>query len=129
MGFYAHRRVAVAVTLSACGILSTGSLAQVIPQSRSFTKSWRNAGYPGDIPAPARIVNVRDYGAQGNGTNNDAPAINNAIAALGTTGGVVYLLYRSSSPGGPKISEMKKSVAEEEHIIEENAERGRGIDG
>ena len=44
-------------------------------------------------------------------------------------GGVVYLLYRSSSPGGPKISEMEKSVAEEEHIIEENAERGRGIDG
>ena len=44
-------------------------------------------------------------------------------------GGVFYLLYRSSSPGGPKISEMEKSVAEDEHIIEENAERGRGIDG
>jgi len=40
-------------------------------------------------------------------------------------GGVVYLLYRSSSPGGPKLSEMEKSVEEEEHIIEENAERGR----
>ncbi|MEI6490975.1 MAG: lysylphosphatidylglycerol synthase transmembrane domain-containing protein [Verrucomicrobiota bacterium] len=42
-------------------------------------------------------------------------------------GGLVYLLYRSSSPGSPKISEMEKSVAEEEHIIEENAESGRRI--
>ena len=41
------------------------------------------------------------------------------------TGGVVYLLYRSSSPGGPTISEMEESVEEEEHIIEENAERRR----
>ena len=40
------------------------------------------------------------------------------------TGGLVYLLYRSSSPGGPTISDMEKSVEEEEHIIEANAERG-----
>ena len=41
-------------------------------------------------------------------------------------GGLVYLLYRSSSPDGPTISEMEESVEEEEHIIEENAENGRG---
>ena len=40
-------------------------------------------------------------------------------------GGLVYLFYRSSSPDGPTISEMEESVEEEEHIIEENAERGR----
>lgn len=41
------------------------------------------------------------------------------------TGGVVYLLYRSSSPGGPKISEMEKSVEEEEHIIIETPQPPR----
>ncbi len=40
-------------------------------------------------------------------------------------GGLVYLFYRSSSPGGPTISEMEESVEDEEHIIEENAERGQ----
>jgi glycosyltransferase 2 family protein len=40
-------------------------------------------------------------------------------------GGIVYLFYRSSSPGTAKISEMEKSVEEEEHIIEENAGSGR----
>ncbi|MFA7345025.1 MAG: lysylphosphatidylglycerol synthase transmembrane domain-containing protein [Terrimicrobiaceae bacterium] len=44
-------------------------------------------------------------------------------------GGLVYLLYRSSAAGGPKISEMEKTVEDEEHLIEENAESGRGIDG
>ena len=44
------------------------------------------------------------------------------------TGGIVYLLYRSSSPDSPKIFEMEKSVDELEHQIEENAERGRGIE-
>lgn len=43
-------------------------------------------------------------------------------------GGVVYLLYRSSSPGSPKISEMEKSVEEEERVIEQNAEQNRGIE-
>ena len=41
-------------------------------------------------------------------------------------GGIIYLLYRSSSPGTANISDMEKSVEEEEHIIEENAESGRG---
>ncbi|MCK9588968.1 MAG: lysylphosphatidylglycerol synthase transmembrane domain-containing protein [Terrimicrobiaceae bacterium] len=42
-------------------------------------------------------------------------------------GGLVYLLYRSSSPGTAKISDMEKSVGEFERHIEENAERGRGV--
>lgn len=36
-----------------------------------------------------RGVDVRDFGALGNGTTNDAPAIQAAINALGTAGGVV----------------------------------------
>lgn len=36
------------------------------------------------------VVNVRDYGAVGDGSTDDSTAINNAIAALPTTGGTVY---------------------------------------
>lgn len=42
-----------------------------------------------------RGVDVRDFGAVGNGTANDAPAIQAAINALGTAGGVVHLGART----------------------------------
>lgn len=47
-----------------------------------------------------RGVDVRDFGAVGNGTTNDAPAIQAAINALGSAGGVVQLgprTYRLAS--------------------------------
>ena len=43
-------------------------------------------------------------------------------------GGVIYLLYRSSSSGHAGIGEMESSVAEVEHRIEEQAESGQRID-
>ncbi len=64
--------------------------AQVIPASRDFSSGWRRAGYIGEIPEPDRIVNVRNYGALGNGIANDAPAIIAAMTALGGKGGVIY---------------------------------------
>ncbi len=42
-----------------------------------------------------RGVDVRDFGATGNGTSNDAPAIQAAINALGAAGGVVHLGART----------------------------------
>ena len=42
-------------------------------------------------------------------------------------GGLVYLFYRSSAPGGPKLSEIEKTVDDFEHRLEENAEKGLKI--
>lgn len=43
-------------------------------------------------------------------------------------GGIVYLLYRSSSPSAAKISDIEKTVEEEELRIEENAGHGRKLE-
>ncbi|MCX8135211.1 MAG: hypothetical protein N3D18_14770 [Roseococcus sp.] len=48
-----------------------------------------------------RGVDLRDFGAAGNGTTNDAPALQAAINALGSAGGTIRLgprTYRLASP-------------------------------
>jgi polygalacturonase len=52
------------------------------------------------ITAHARVFNVRDYGAVGDGVAIDSPAINAAIEAAAERGGVVYIpagVYKSYS--------------------------------
>jgi hypothetical protein len=71
-------------------LFPTAGSGQVIPAERCFTNAWRAAGYDGEIPAPARIVNVKDYGALGNGTASDSAAVNAAITAVSAGGGVVF---------------------------------------
>ena len=51
---------------------------------------WAQAGLGGAIPDYSTIVNVRDYGAKGNGTTDDTSAIRNAISAAPAQS-VVYL--------------------------------------
>ena len=41
---------------------------------------WSQAGYPGNIPyVTANVINVRDFGATGNGSTDDSAAIQAAI--------------------------------------------------
>jgi hypothetical protein len=63
---------------------------QIIPPDRTFVPTWQQAGYPGPISTPARIVNVRDFGALGTGKTNDFPAVTRAIASLHNQPGVIY---------------------------------------
>ncbi len=65
--------------------VATGQAAQIIPVERTFNEAWQNAGYPGKIPSPARIVNVRDFHA-----TNDLAAVAAAIHSLSNAPGVVY---------------------------------------
>lgn len=64
--------------------------AQIIPTERTFGAAWQNSGYPGSIPSPATIKNVRDFGATGDGVTDDHVAITAAIRSLGGGAGVVY---------------------------------------
>jgi hypothetical protein len=64
-------------------------LAQVIPTDRRI--DW-SAGIPGGIPAVSSpLVNVRTYGALGDGASDDQPAFIAAMNALPANGGVVFI--------------------------------------
>ena len=69
---------------------ASGEGAQLIPVDRTFGAAWQNSGYPGEIPSPATIVNVRSFGATGDGAADDRAAIAAAIASLGGAPGVAY---------------------------------------
>jgi hypothetical protein len=63
------------------------------PFSWSFTTAAAN-GPPTPTPTPAPTaytVSVKDFGATGDGTTDDAPAIQAAIESLAATGGTVYV--------------------------------------
>lgn len=90
------RRICIGLVLSGlCGSTRAG----VLPQARRFSDAWRHAGYPGEIPAPDTIVNVRDVGAVGDGSQDDAPAVAAAncwvrgVASYNTFCGHVALVY------------------------------------
>ncbi len=62
--------------------------ADVISADRRV--DWSVAGYPGEIPQPANLVNVTDYGASTTGSSSTNSALSAAFSALGGQPGVVY---------------------------------------
>lgn len=74
------------------GMLTSAWLhGQVLPADRAYFAAWRGAGRQGEIPAPDKIVNVKDYGAVGDGVANDRAAFNSALNAVKNGGGVVFV--------------------------------------
>jgi len=63
--------------------------AQTIPAARAT--DWSVAGYPGEIPSPATVVDVTAFGAKGDGVTPDQAAIAAAIQSLKGAPGVVFL--------------------------------------
>jgi hypothetical protein len=62
--------------------------AQVIPASRQA--NWSDALLSYEMAVPVTEVNVMNFGATGNGTTNDQPAVMNAIASLNGHLGYIY---------------------------------------
>ncbi|MBV9962423.1 MAG: T9SS type A sorting domain-containing protein [Parafilimonas sp.] len=58
-------------------LLFLKTLAQIIPDS--LRADWSHAGLQGNIPDTSFIINVKDFGAVGDGTHDDYNVIINAI--------------------------------------------------
>jgi hypothetical protein len=63
---------------------------QIVSQDRIFPDAWQNAGSTIDTSLQQLVINVRDFGATGNGKINDYPAVDSAISSLKEVGGVIF---------------------------------------
>lgn len=95
---------AVTVATTSSQTIDGGVSRTLSTQWESLTVTSNGANWVGVGPRPG-MVNVKDFGALGNNTGNDATAIQAAIDSLPTTGsfvgGTVYLpvgIYRLTSP-------------------------------
>jgi hypothetical protein len=61
--------------------------AEIIEPARMV--DWSIAGYPGEIPDVLVVINVKEYGAIGDGIANDHAAISAAIEAAPTPGAIL----------------------------------------
>jgi len=59
-------------------------------QASNTLKAWNGATWTQINASATRVNNIRDYGATGDGTTNDAPAVQAAHDALPTSGGTLY---------------------------------------
>lgn len=91
--------VSLARGVSATDVIdfSTMTITGQLPVANGGTASATTLAAKSGLNLP--IVNVKDYGAVGNGVTDDLAAINSAISALGASGGVVMF-----GPGNYAIS-------------------------
>ncbi|MFF0162049.1 glycosyl hydrolase family 28 protein [Streptomyces sp. NPDC005263] len=65
---------------------------------------------PPAAPAAATVLDVRDYGAKGDGSTNDTPAINKAITAAGSTSGGATVRFPAGDYKSKNTIHMKSHV-------------------
>src|SRR5690349_2738359 len=80
--------------------------AQVIPDS--LRVDWSHAGYEGAIPDPSAIIDVKDFGAYGDGMHDDYNAIINAINSSSS----LHVIY---FPAGNYL--IKSSIAMPDNVV------------
>ena len=94
-----------AVVLGLALLVFGSSFSQIIPENRTI--DWSIAGQDAGFEDPAQEVNVMDFGAAGDGTENDAPAIQAAIESLNNQPGIVNF------PSGSYLIEESISIPSE----------------
>lgn len=99
----------VTARVSRTGLLAAGSYQASIQLTSNgggaiVSLSLQVAAQPPPPPSPSGSVNVRDFGALGNGQANDTGAFDAALAALGSSGGVLYV------PAGTYVLTPKTGV-------------------
>ena len=71
-------------TLALAGVQGTALAAPATPATPAAAVA---APHPATAKAAAAVFNVKDYGATGNGSTNDSPAVNKAVTAANAAGG------------------------------------------
>ncbi len=69
-------------------LLAYAACAQVIPENKRV--DWSQAGLIQELPSSENIISVMDFGATGNGINNDSPAVVAALEQLNNEAGVLF---------------------------------------
>jgi hypothetical protein len=99
-------------------LLASYVSAQVIPAERQV--NWYDALLCYQLSVPLTEINVMDYGATGNGTTNDQPAVMNAITALNGSLGYIYFPpgnYLMNSPISLPDSAILKGFSSDASVL------------
>ncbi|WP_230419930.1 glycoside hydrolase family 28 protein [Catenulispora pinistramenti] len=73
--------------LALAGVQGTANAAPAISAAGAAPAAAAVAPHPASAKAAAPVFNVKDYGATGNGSTNDSPAVNKAVTAANAAGG------------------------------------------
>ena len=85
-----------------------GSFAALVPPE--YRIAW-SPGIPGGIPNYPECANVKDFGATGNGSSNDLPAFDAAIASAANTPGGCAVLVPAGTYRVTDTIELASGVA------------------
>src|SRR3569833_3099419 len=94
-------------SLFAKPLVIAASLALSAVALPAAAASWWDA--TPNISIGSRTVNVKNFGARGNGTHNDTAAIQSAIASLPSSGGTVFV------PAGRYMIDATKALKLHSH--------------
>jgi hypothetical protein len=106
------------LTILLISIYTINIQAQIIPVERQV--NWSDAKLSYQIEVPVNEVNVMDFGATGNGTTNDQPAVMSAIASLNGSLGYIYFPpgnYLLNSPVSLPDSAILKGISPDLSVL------------
>ncbi|ACU72370.1 Carbohydrate binding family 6 [Catenulispora acidiphila DSM 44928] len=109
MFLHRSRRARRRIPHLAAAIAATGVAALALAGVQGTALAASAAPHPAAAKAAAAVFNVKDYGATGNGSTNDSPAINKAVAAANTAGGGI-VEFPSGSYKSANTVHLKSNV-------------------
>ena len=83
--------------------------------------AWLHLAAGEPSPATPDSLNVKDYGAKGDGVSNDYAALSKAFSAAATTGTTVYL------PAGTYLVNSRLTVPANVSVIGDGSSRGSRV--
>jgi len=95
----------------------TGAVGELTYVSDDKTLRIHDGATAGGVYVGTGVINVKNYGATGDGVTDDTTAIQAALTAVGSSGGTLFF-----PTGSYKVtSELSMTIAESVHIVGYNA--------